>query len=165
MQIRLAISADLPRVAELIAAGMRELYDRPWGGTVERLAADVAAGRVTIAVAGDLGYIAWAPAYDLHHTVRGGEVDELYVAPARRGRGVAPQLIAFACAEIERAGGVFLRGTAVASAAALYDRVAWGWNCREVTIGGRAFRTIAALAGASPRAIVRGLPDPRWNHE
>jgi hypothetical protein len=24
---------------------------------------------------------------------------------------------------------------------------------------------MAAVAGASPSAIVRGLPDPAWNHE
>jgi GNAT superfamily N-acetyltransferase len=164
VDVRLATADDLPHVATLIDAGMVELYRRRWGGTVARLAADLAAGRLAIAIAGDAGYIAWQPAYDIHHAIRGGEVDELYVAPARRGHGVAAQLVAFACGEIARDGGAFLRGTAVASAAPLYDRVASGWDCREVCLGGKAFRTFAALAGASARAIVRGLPDPAWNH-
>jgi GNAT superfamily N-acetyltransferase len=165
VDVRLATAADLPTVATLVDAGMVELYGRRWGGTIERLAADLAAGRVVVALAATIGYIAWGPAYDLHHAIRGGVVDELYIAPAHRGHGIAAQLVAFACGEIERGGGVFLRGTAVASAAPLYDRVAWGWNCREVILGGRAFRTFAALAGASARAIVRGLPDPGWNHQ
>jgi hypothetical protein len=32
-------------------------------------------------------------------------------------------------------------------------------------LGGRAFRTVAANAGATPREIVRGLPKPEWNQE
>jgi GNAT superfamily N-acetyltransferase len=109
--------------------------------------------------------VTWEPAYDVHHCVHGGGVCELYVVPEHRGRAVAAQLIAFVCAQIAATGGKYIKGTAVASAAPLYNRVAWGWDCREVILGGRAFRTFADLAGASAREIVRNLPDPASNHE
>jgi GNAT superfamily N-acetyltransferase len=163
--IRRATPDDAPVAGGMIDAYMRELFGKPWSGTPARLALDLASGHLAIALAGDTGFLAWAPAYDLHHCVRGGEVADLYVTPAARGRGLAAQLVAFVCAELARGGGVFLRGAAVAGAAALYDRVAWGWDCREVILGGRAFRTFAALAGQSARAIVRGLPPAAWNHE
>jgi GNAT superfamily N-acetyltransferase len=167
--IRPATRSDLEPVGAMIDACMVELFDRRWSGTVDRLAADLDAGRVAIAIAiaGDrlVGFIAWNSDYDLHHCVRGGTVCELYVDPTCRARGVAAQLVAFACGDIRRGGGVFLKGTAVRAAAPLYDRVAWGWDCREVILGGRAFRTFADLAGAPARAIVSGLPARAWNDE
>jgi GNAT superfamily N-acetyltransferase len=168
MHVRIASADDLPLFAELLDACMLELFSKRWSGTIDHLAADLAAGVVQIAIAGDrepIGFVAWAPAYDLHHCVRGGEICDLYVRPSARGRAVAPALIAFACRQVELDGGIFIRGTAVANAVPLYARVAWGWDCREIILGGRAFRTVADLAGASPRELARGLPDPAWNHE
>jgi GNAT superfamily N-acetyltransferase len=168
VMIHTAAPVEAGVIGTLIDACMVELYQRRWNSTPGVLAADLDVGRLCVAIAtrGEpIGLIAWAPAYDIHHCVRGGEIAELYVAPAHRGRGVAPQLIAHACRAIGDGGGVFVRGTAVASAVPLYARIAWGWDCREMILGGRAFRAMAALAGASPRAIVRGLPDPSWNHE
>lgn len=163
--IRRATVDDAAWIGELIDAGMRELYQRGWNATPDALAADLTAGRIALAVAERDGYIAWEPAYDIHHCMPGGQVCELYVAPPRRGRGLAPQLIAFACAEVRRGGGHYLRGSAVASAVALYSRVAWGWDAREVILGGRAFRAVADLAGAPARVLARNLPPVAWNHE
>jgi GNAT superfamily N-acetyltransferase len=164
--IRLALESELATVGELIGACMHESYRRTWNGSVEALAQDIRDRRVTAALAADaIGMITWEPSYDLHHCVHGGNVCELYVVPGHRGYGIAAQLVAFACQEVATGGGRYLKGTAVASAAPLYNRVAWGWDCREVILGGRAFRTFADLAGASAREIVRNLPDPAWNHE
>ncbi|MGE5186300.1 MAG: GNAT family N-acetyltransferase [Acidobacteriota bacterium] len=164
MDIRIATVDDAAPLAALLDEYMTELWARTWAGKLPQLVADLAAGRVRAALC-DAGFIAWNDDYDLHHCVRGASLCDLFVRRSARGRGVAPALIAFACREIQATGGVFLRGTAVASAVKLYARVGWGWDCREVTLGGRAFRAIAALAGASPRELVRGLPDPAWNHE
>jgi GNAT superfamily N-acetyltransferase len=165
--IRLATptEADATTAGGLIDACMRELFAKSWSGTGAQLAADLAAGHIAIALARDAGFISWAPGYDLHHCVRGGEVADLYVTPAARGSGLVAQLVAFACAEVARSGGVFLRGTAVASAAPLYRRVAWSWSSDEIILGGRAFRALADLAGQPARTIVRGLPPPAWNHQ
>jgi GNAT superfamily N-acetyltransferase len=166
--VRLADSEDIEDAGRMIGACMTELFGKRWSGTTARLAADLSAGRVRIALAvaeRPIGLIAWNDDYDIHHCVTGGTTCELYVEPAYRGRAIAAKLIAFACREIERGGGVFIKGTAVASAAPLYDRIAWGWDCREVILGGRAFRTLAGLVDATPRQLVRSLPDPAWNHE
>jgi GNAT superfamily N-acetyltransferase len=152
----------------MIVACMSELFRKPWGGHVDQLSADMTAERVHIAVAIEsgepCGFIAWSDDYDIHHCVRGASVCELYVDPRRRGAGIAAQLVAFACRQVSDGGGAFLKGTAVPSAVKLYDRVAWGWDCREMIVGGRAFRALAKLAGARPREIARGLPDPASNH-
>ncbi len=167
--IRRVILDDLATVIEMLHAYMIEVFAKPWSGTRIQLIADLTAQRLQLAIAEregvPIGFIAWTTAYDLHHCVHGGELNDLYVVPTARGRGVAPALIAFACQALASEGGVFIKGTAVPTAVKTYARVAWGWDCHELILGGRAFRTIAQLAGAAPRDIVRGLPDPAWNHE
>jgi hypothetical protein len=169
VELRLAVAADAEELAMLQREYMRELFDKPWGGTVEKLARDLEEQRLSAALAIHsaeiVGFVAWTDGYDMHHCVRGGEMIDLYVRRRFRGVGRSAQLVAFACGEIAKSGGVYIKGTAVASAAPLYNRVAGGWDCREMILGGRAFRTVAANAGATPREIVRGLPKPEWNQE
>lgn len=167
MEIRLAEAADVGALAALNDAYMRETYRRAWNGTEAQLAADLAAGvvRVAITAARD-AFVAWHAAYDLHHCIRGGSINDLYVAPPVRGRGVAPALLAFAAARVQEAGGIYLVGTASGSLGApLYARAAHGGATVEFILGGRAFRQVASLAGAGPRAIARGLPPVAWNVE
>lgn len=169
-QIRDATAEDAQALVPLLDANVRALGGTRWLGSPERLVADVLAGsaaRLAVAARDQrlVAFIAWAPAYDLHHCVRGAEVCDLYVDPGTRGVGLATQLLAHACARVAQGGGVYIRGTATRGAVPLYARVAWGWDCREMILGGRAFRTLAALAGASPKTLARGLPDPAWNHE
>lgn len=168
--IRDATTDDAHALVPLMDANVRALGGARWHGSAERLVADVLAGsaaRLAVAARDErlVAFLAWTAAYDLHHCVRGGEVCDLYVDPDARGVGLATQLLAHACAQVARAGGVYIRGTATRGAVPLYARVAWGWDCREMILGGRAFRTLAALAGASSKLIARGLPDPAWNHE
>jgi GNAT superfamily N-acetyltransferase len=168
---RMAGAPDLAVVGRMLDACLVELFARPWGATGVQLADDVASGQLAIGIAvrGELpspiGFIAWHRDYDIHHCVSGASTSELYVEPSHRALGVAPSLIAFACQQIAATGGACIKGTAVRSAVGLYDRVAWGWDCREVILGGRAFRVVASLSGSSARDIARGLPAPAWNHQ
>ena len=171
MLVRVVEPRDVPALAALNRRYMAELFGRPWKGTEERLAADLFEDRVVAAALAErrgaaVGFVAWSPAYDLHHCIRGALLADLYVEPAARGAAVALALVARACAEVRAAGGVYLVGTAVGDRPArLYARVAETWPTVEAILGGRAFRTFADLAGASPRDLVRGLPLPAWNRE
>jgi predicted N-acetyltransferase YhbS len=171
VQLRLATPDDVPALAALNDRYMRELFARPWNGTAAQLAADLFRDRVVSAAVAEhdgalVGFVAWSPAYDLHHCLRGGAIADLYVEPARRGRGVALQLLARACAEVAAAGGVYLVGTAVGDGPSrLYARAASTWPTVEAILGGRAFRTVAGLAGSSARDLVRCLPPVAWNRE
>jgi hypothetical protein len=63
---------------------------------------------------------------------------------------------------------VFLHGGAYERSGPVgrvYERIAIGFDSAECFVGGRAFRSIAALAGASAREILRGLPDRSENHQ
>jgi GNAT superfamily N-acetyltransferase len=167
MRIRLATPDDVPALASLNDAYMRELFARPWNGTEERLAADLAEGVVHAALTETRdAFVAWHAAYDLHHCIRGASINDLYVAPSARGRGVAACLLAYCAARVAAAGGTYLHGTAAGERAApLYARAAELHPQLGVIIGGRAFRAFAALDGAGPRAILSGLPPVAWNVE
>lgn len=67
-------------------------------------------------------------------------------------------LVAYCCAAVLAAGGAYLRGR-------LHGRFAVLRPSGEVALGGRAFRRMAELAGAAPRAILAGLPPVTWNYE
>jgi GNAT superfamily N-acetyltransferase len=168
---RAAASDDVAALVPLLEAYMAETYGDRWHGDPETLARDLG-GRCTIevAVAEDgrlVGLLAWATGYDLHHCAAGAEVIDLYVAPPWRGRGVALSLACAAAARAQRLGGRWLKGTAVetGSGRRLYGRIAVCGATRECTVGGRAFRRLAELAGRPPREMAAGLPEPGWNHE
>lgn len=174
----MAARTDAEALAALVAACMAESYPGHPGTPAAVLARDVfapppppaAQPRVALALGADgaaRGYMAWDATYDLHWGLGGAHVSDLYVVPAARGLGVAAALVAFCCAEVRAAGGAYLRAEAYdrPSTRRLYGRAAVVMPSGEVAMGGRAFRRMADLAGATPRAILAGLPPAAWNHE
>ena len=146
--------------------------DAEWPGTPEQLAKDLACEDLKVLVAEQdggvvVGFVAWVPAYDFHHCVRGGTIEDLFVLPRCRVAGLGVELILAAAAGIQAQGGAFLRGLSVAAAAVekLYGRVAVCRGTEECTVSGRAFRQLAKMKGESIREIVGHLPDPAWNFE
>ena len=170
-EIRAATPDDVPALAELMGRYMRETFQDEWHGSAEALSRDGFGQKFEMQVGsvnGDIvGFLAWTPAYDLHHCTTGAEVIDMYVLPAFRGRTIGPLLVAAAAAEARRRGGLFLKGQAVDDPAVrrLYARLAVSFAAVDCTLAGRAFRTVADLARASPKALVRSLPQKSWNYE
>jgi len=168
--IRAAGDGDLPAVASLLEAYMRETYASPWHGTVEGLRRDGLGARLRLLVAqfaGEaVGFLAWERAYDLHHCLTGGHVLDLYVSPGHRVRGVAVQLVAHAAGIVHGEGGAFIKGGAVSggTASRLYGRFAPAYG-NDYILGGRAFRHLAAQSGLAARALARSMPRREWNFE
>lgn len=108
----------------------------------------------------------WTRMYDMFWAMFFGEVEWLYVRPEARGLGIPAALIAEICRQVRLAGGEFIRGGAeLDKNAALYQRVAAGWDSRTVNVGGEAFQVFADLAGQPVRHIVRGLPAADLNRQ
>ena len=171
VHVRPLAPSDIPALAASMEPYLRETYGATWHGSVEALHRDALGEKcsVQVALSADaalVGFLAWMPSYDLHHCVPGAEVLDLYVEPARRGRGVALLLACGAAAQVARAGGLFMKWGAVETGTALhlYRRfgVCDGTNC---IVSGRAFRRLAELAGRSVREVVRSLPETSWNYE
>lgn len=170
--IRKANQPDVPQLEKLFIAYMRETYQAMWGGNVERLEQDVSNDTLEIFVAESaerriVGFIAWTPTYDLHWCLKGGDVIDFYVVPEKRGRGVGLLLAIEAAKEIQRHGGVFLKGGAVDDSVVrrFYGRFAMCLEGGESYVSGRAFRRLASLSGGSLREIVKNLPLPDWNYQ
>jgi GNAT superfamily N-acetyltransferase len=171
IQIRALFPSDVPALVPLLEAYMQEAYGVPWRGSAEALHRDCFGQHCSLLVAqardGDLiGFLAWMPSYDLHHCVSGADVNDLYVVPRCRGRGVALLLGCAVAAEVAQQGGRYLKGTAVetGTGSRLYDRFGI-CNSTGCVVSGRAFRRLAELAGHSVRQIVRALPDRSWNYQ
>ena len=170
--VRAAKQSDVPALARLLEAYMQETFKVSWRGSAEALRRD-GFGRefeTHVAVTGDarvIGFAAWTKSYDLHHCLTGGYILDLYVAPASRGRGVAPALVCMVAAEILQRGGTYVKGQAVDNRAVqrLYARFAMCFPGADYVIGGRAFRRLAELAGRSARVAARSLPEKSWNYE
>jgi hypothetical protein len=78
------------------------------------------------------------------------------------------QLVAAVAAAIHARGGRFVKGQAANDDPArrkLYERIAVAFPGADCIVGGRAFRTLAGLAGRSARELVAGLPDKQSNYE
>lgn len=170
--MRVAEPRDVTAIGMLLRAYMREAFDRPWEGTEEALARDGFGARFEMLVAAAvdeqvLGFAAWVPSYDIHHCAAGGNVLDLYVQPAARGRGVAVAMLAAIAARVRVTGGRYICGQSVPNPRVqrLYDRVAATFPATNCYVGGRAFRVLADLDGAAPRRIARSIPDKAWNHE
>lgn len=169
--IRPARPEDVTALAAMMSSYMRETYDDDWHGSVGALAWDGFGREFQMHVAfkaGDLvGLVAWRKAYDLHHCTSGGEVMDMFVVPMFRGRGLGASLVCAVAAEVVQAGGRFLKGQAVEdlSVRRLYARVAINFAAVDCTLAGRALRTMAGLADASPKEIARSLPLRSWNFE
>jgi GNAT superfamily N-acetyltransferase len=167
--VRAAVSSDLPSVALMLEAYMAESFKCPWEGTLESLARD-GLGRefhTVVAARSDslVGFACWRRVYDLHHCAVGGEVMDMYVRPQSRGSGTALSLVSSVAAQVQLAGGRFVKGTADASLEPVYARVAVVFAGAECYLGGHAFRVFADAAGSPARALIRSLPSTALNHE
>lgn len=169
-RVRPGTASDVAALVPLLHAYLRESYAQPWHGSEEALAGAMGDG-VSILVAEDprqslVGFLAWTSSYDLHHCVAGGELLDLYVAPAARGRGVALLLGCAAAARVREAGGAYLKGGTVQGGAGsrLYRRVAV-CDAAGCIVSGRGFRRLAELAGRPVREMAKRLPEPSWSHE
>ncbi len=169
--VRTAGREDVSALAELMSIYVRETYNSGWHGSAEALLRDGFGREFDMQVAsigGNLvGLAAWRKTYDLHHCMSGGEMTDMFVVPELRGKSIGPLLVCAVAAEVRRNGGQFLRGQAVdePSVRRLYERVAIGSANVECTLSGRAFRTLADLARASPRQVAGSLPPKSWNYE
>ncbi len=168
--LRAATAEELARVGELLAEYMGELFERPWGGTAERLRRDVLAGELSVQVAlvnGALeGFACWRWTYDVHHCVKGAELMDLFVRRPHRGRGLGPGLILAVMREVAAGEGVFLKGQGVSKTGdSLYERVAMQFPGTEFIVGGRAFRELVGLMGKPWREVLRALPSRSANLE
>lgn len=150
---------------------MRETYQAAWAGTARRLEEDAFGKRLELMTAessdrGLIAFVAWTPSYDLHHCMNGGEIIDLFVHTAHRGRGVAVLLAAAVAGEILASGGEYLKGVSVndRSVRRLYQKVAMRVSENDY-VSGRAFRRLAELSGKSLREIAGGLPETAWNYE
>ena len=161
---------DIAALRRMLEDYMRETYRTAWQGTEDRIARDGFGAHFRVTVAereGRLvGFAAWRATYDLHHCAPGIEVIDMFVEPGHRCRGIGPGLIAEVAAQALSSGARYMTGAAVdtGSAARLYRRVTITHGAQSY-LSGRAFRAVAALAGAPPRDVVRGLPPAEWNRE
>jgi hypothetical protein len=168
--IRKSLRDDIPVLARLLDAYMRETYNTAWAGSVERLEKDGFGNKFEMMIAESsskeiIGFAAWISTYDLHYCMKGGEVIDMFVASSFRGRGVVLLMLTEIAAEIQKGGGTFLKGGAVDNPVVkhFYQRFAVGLP--ECYVSGRAFRHLAGLSGRSLREIVRNLPETGWNYE
>ena len=152
-------------VAGLWRAYMTELYGERGHMSAEVFRRDgLGEAFSTLVASGDdglpVGVAAWWMTYDVHHGVRGGEIPDLYVSPAARGRGLAAQLIAAAAREVRARGGVFLRAPATPENArrlARSGRLNGAFPLVQVYWADALFATLADQAGADARTLVRQL--------
>ncbi|GLK66490.1 GNAT family N-acetyltransferase [Hansschlegelia plantiphila] len=124
-------ASDAVRLAPLVAAYSGALLGREAGAPdapyVATLLAEPMVGIAGAELDGEL--VGFALYYDLPEAISGrraGQLDDLYVDPARRGLGIARALVARLVEEGEALGWVHLRWMVpeASPAAALYDRIA-----------------------------------------
>lgn len=171
--IRRATFDDADILAALLVDYLREGYAGHVGSTPEQLRRDVLNDRsrryVLLAEVREqpVGFVAWDTVYDMHWAMSGGQINDLYVTPMRRGLGVALALVARTAFEVRANDGAFLRGGAYdrESTRRAYGRVAVVQPSGETHLSGRAFRQIAELASRPTREILLGLPPIEWNFE
>ena len=174
MIVRRATTADARELARLLADYIGESFPGHAGTSAERLQQDVLTppdGQRVVVAEDDgalIGFMAWDRVYDMHWAQAGASIADLYVAPARRGHGVALALTAAACAFARDEGATFLRGGAYdrhSPTGRFYERFAIGSDSAECHCSGRAFRHLAELHGSPPRTLVRSLPPRDWNYQ
>jgi GNAT superfamily N-acetyltransferase len=97
--LHLATAADLDPIHDLLLAQFREHEIELAGGPLRQAIAamfdDDGLGFFIVALAGDeaVGLAAVSFAWTLEHSGRSAWLDELYVVPARRGRGIGTSLL------------------------------------------------------------------------
>lgn len=150
---------------------MQETFQKAWRGTPQQFKQDCFGAELEMLVAETLereaiAFAAWKTSYDLHCCLKRGEVIDLFVCLEHRSRGVTINLLIAVANEIQKSGGVYLKGQAAnGTAERLYQRCAWCFTAAECLVSGRAFRRLAELSGKGLREIVRGLPEQSWNYE
>ena len=171
MQLRNAVDADALVLEKLMRAYVQETFGVAWSGSTDSVAHARAQGVLKVVVASDVdrpvAFAAWIRTFDMRQGMAGGEILDLYVSPWDRGRGVAARLVTRVAAEVQRAGGGYLRGQALEDSPVerLYKRVAVPHPGANIHVGGRAFRVLASLENASVREIVSRLPERSWNRQ
>ena len=169
--VRRADEADLPRVVTMMddfASGHPSKgRERPVARLAEAYFGRDPVARIYVAEKRGkvVGMAQWTRIYDMFWDMFGGRAEWLYVCPDARGLGIAAALIAAICEDIRASGGELLCGGASEEVARLYDKVAASWPSRDVYLSAEAFQVFADLAGASPRELIRGLPDPGLNRQ
>ena len=131
VEIRRLTTADAPRLAPLVARYAGALLgrepDAPDLAYVETLMAEPVVNVAGAEIDGAL--VGFALYYDLPEAISGrraGQLDDLFVAPEARGRGLAQALVAHIVAEGEARSWIHLRWMVPegSRAIALYDRIA-----------------------------------------
>lgn len=171
-QIRNSTLDDIPELEKILTAFMQETFQRSWGGTPHKLAQDGFGAEFEMMVAAAdnqklIAFAAWQSSYDLHHCIKGGEMMDMFVAPAHRGRGVAVQLVIAIATQIQQQGGSYIKGQTVEnpSVQRLYQRCARCFPGADCYVSGRAFRRLTELSGQNLREVVKNLPEQAWNYE
>lgn len=169
-QIREAGPEDMLQLTGLLDEYLQETFQKRWTGSRDALKAAVLHSGISALVAFDdaemVGFTFWQRAYDVHHTVWGGHLLDLYVQKPLRGGGIAPELLLATIAAVHRTGGHFLRGQGVSEQGdRLYDRFAVTFPGTQFILGGRAFRDLAGLYGLPLREAFRRIPPKSANFE
>lgn len=174
MDIRSARLSDASVLASLLDSYLTESFPGHSGTSAAVLERDVLSGGSILRVllverhGVPIGFAAWHRVYDLHWGKGGAEIDDLYLVPQYRGKGIALALVAAVCSAARQEGLVYLHGTSFdreSPVGRLYDRIAVVGDSAQCYCAGRAFRTLAELHGQLPRDMARSLPPKGWNYE
>lgn len=153
-QVRPATLADAPALTALLVAQLREHDIATPEADVARSVVIILErprrGRLLLAVVDDepVGVAALSFVTPIEHGGRAAWLEELYVVPAHRERGIGGRLLAAACEAVARAGGVAVDlevETAHARAARLYERAGFQPMSRA--------RWVRRLAPSQPPAV------------
>ena len=158
-------ASDVRAVAALWQAYMTELF-----GVSGDMTADVflreglgQSFHTMVATAPNRGLVGaaeWWMTYDVHHAARGGQIPDMFVAPAHRGAGVAVLIIAAIAREVRAAGGVFLGGPATpqnAERLVRSGRLSGTAALVHVYWGDGLFKALADNAGADAKTLARSI--------
>jgi GNAT superfamily N-acetyltransferase len=168
--LREASADDVPELAALLRAYMRETYQEEWRGTIHGLLGDGFGVHFRTLLAAleaqPVGFVAWEKSYDLHHCLAGSHILDLYIAPEHRFRGIAVQLIWKVSQITHIQGGAYIKGGAVdtGTGSRLYQRFAMAFG-NDYILGGKAFRHLATLPDSPVRQLARSMPRRQWNYE
>jgi len=154
---------DAQAVADLWRRYMLETYGEVGHMTPESFVRDGLGDGFHTMVAKDVdgspvAVAVWWMTYDAHHGARGGEIPDMFAAPACRKLGVAVQLVAAIARAVRDRGGVFLRGPATpgnANRLAVRGHLSGAFPVINVYWAHGLFDALADNAGATARTLTR----------